>query len=155
MAPTVYNLRSRRSFRVVEKALRAGSNRFDVALIRFSVLGNRIHLLVEAADRSALSRSIQGLSIRIAKAMNRLMGRKGRVLADRYHSRVLRTPTEVHNVIHYLRDNHRRHEAARRDGVSPATFPAGWVDPMTVESGCEPRTWLLRVGWLRAPTNKS
>ena len=62
MAPHVYNLRSRRSFRVIAAALRAGADRFDVRVIEFSVQGNHIHLLVEAPDRRALARAIQGLS---------------------------------------------------------------------------------------------
>jgi hypothetical protein len=32
-----------------------------------------------------------------------MMGREGRVFDDRYHARVLRTPTEVRHAIHYVR----------------------------------------------------
>src|SRR4051794_20038513 len=46
MAPHVYNLRSRRSFRVIEASLRVGADRFNVRVIQFSVQGNHIHLLV-------------------------------------------------------------------------------------------------------------
>ena len=62
MAPHVYNLRSRRSFRVIEAALRGGGDRFDVRIVELSVQGNHIHLLVEAPNRQALARAIQGLS---------------------------------------------------------------------------------------------
>jgi REP element-mobilizing transposase RayT len=102
MAPHVYNLRSRRSFRVIEAALRIGGDRFGVRVIHFSVQGNHIHLLVEAPNRRALARAIQGFSIRVAKGLNRMMGRSGRVFDDRYHARVLRTPTEVRHAIHYV-----------------------------------------------------
>jgi REP element-mobilizing transposase RayT len=63
MAPHVYNLRSRRSFRVVAVALRSGGDRFNVRVVHFSVQGNHIHLLVEAPTparspaRSRASRS--------------------------------------------------------------------------------------------------
>jgi hypothetical protein len=40
MAPEVYNLRSRRSFRAIERALRLGADRFDVRMTSFSVQGN-------------------------------------------------------------------------------------------------------------------
>jgi REP element-mobilizing transposase RayT len=70
MAPHVYNLRSRRSFRVSAAALRVGGDRFDVRVIQFSVQGNHIHLLVEAPHRRALARAIQGFSIRVAKGLN-------------------------------------------------------------------------------------
>ena len=64
MAPHVYNLRSRRSFRVIAAALRLGGDRFDVRVVEFSVQGNHIHLVVEAPNRRALARAVQGLSIR-------------------------------------------------------------------------------------------
>lgn len=68
-------------------------------------------------------------------------GRRGRVLADRYHAHILRTPSEVRNAVRYVRDNHRKH--AR--GVAPA-----FVDPYTSASDRhgivlpDPHTWLLR-----------
>ena len=63
MAPHVYNLRSRRAFRVITAALRISSDRFNVRVVEFSVQGNHIHLVVEAPDRRAL----QGLAIRVAR----------------------------------------------------------------------------------------
>jgi REP element-mobilizing transposase RayT len=54
-------------------------------LIEFSVMGNHLHLIVESDD----SRAMQGRNIRIAKALNRMMGPKGRVFADRFHSSLL------------------------------------------------------------------
>ena len=146
MAPHVYNLRAQRSFRVVERALRAGASRFGVGLVQYSVQGNHIHLIVEAGRRVALARSIQGLSIRIARAMNRVMGKKGRVFADRFHARPLRTPTEVKRAIEYVRHNHRHHFDS--DGNR---FPKNWQDPCHAEDVTPPRTWLLSVGWQRAP----
>jgi REP element-mobilizing transposase RayT len=149
MAPHVYNLRSRRSFRVIEAALRIGGDRFDVRVVEFSVQRNHIHLLVEAHDRRALARAIQGFSIRVAKGLNRMMGRKGRVFDDRYHARVLRTPTEVRHAIHYVL-NARKHAAQRGETYSP-----GYVDPYSSAGALDlalppAQTWLLRTGWTRA-----
>jgi len=150
MAPHVYNLRSRRSFRVIAAALRLGGDRFDVRVIEFSVQGNHIHLLVEAPTCRALARAIQGLSIRVAKGLNRMMGRTGRVFDDRYHARVLRTPTEVRHARHYVLSNARKHAAERGE-----TFPPGYVDPYSSAGAPElalppPQTWLVRTGWKRA-----
>ncbi len=147
MADWVYNLRSRRSFRVIEKALRSGADRFDVRVVELSVQGEHIHLITETDDTVALGRSMKGLSVRIAKGLNRMMNRRGRVMRDRYHSRVLRTPRETRNAIRYVRQNHRRHMAQ-----VGKQLPAGWVDPYS--SCCPdvaallppPRGWLLRVG---------
>ena len=150
MAPHVYNLRSRRSFRVIEAALRIGGDRFDVRVVQFSVQGNHIHLLVEAPDRRALARAIQGFSIRVAKGLNRMMGCKGRVFDDRYHARVLRTPTEVRHAIHDVLENARKHAAQRGETYSP-----GYVDPYSSAGAPDlalppAQTWLLRTGWKRA-----
>jgi REP element-mobilizing transposase RayT len=150
MAPHVYNLRSRRSFRVIAAALRIGGDRFDVRVVEFSVQGNHIHLLVEAPNRRALARAIQGFSIRVAKGLNRMMGRKGRVFDDRYHARVLRTPTEVRHAIRYvLVNNARKHAAERGETYSP-----GYVDPYSSAGAPNlalppAQTWLLREGWGR------
>ncbi|MBI2893184.1 MAG: hypothetical protein HYY06_06495 [Deltaproteobacteria bacterium] len=150
VAPWVYNLRSRRSFRVIEKALRLGGDRFGVRLVEFSVQGEHIHLMAETGDTVALGRAIKGLSVRLAKGLNRMMGRRGRVVGDRYHSRVLRTPTETRNAIRYIRNNHRRHMAQ-----VGKLLPADFTDPYS--SCCPelaailpaPRSWLLRAGWHR------
>ena len=43
----------------------------------------------------ALARGMQGLSIRMARRLNRLWRRSGKVFADRFHVEVLRTPRQV------------------------------------------------------------
>jgi REP element-mobilizing transposase RayT len=93
--PHVWNLRSRRCFSRIAKCFARGRDRFGFRLVHFSVQGNHLHLIVDADDERALARGIQGLGVRIAKALNRVMGRKGTVFADHYHSRILRSPTEV------------------------------------------------------------
>src|SRR5262245_59616748 len=86
-------LRSKRVFPALRDAISIGSNdAFRVT--EFSVQTNHVHLLVEATDKRALTRGMQGLGIRLAKAINRLSGRHGRVWEDRYHARALRTPKE-------------------------------------------------------------
>jgi REP element-mobilizing transposase RayT len=149
MAPHVYSLRSRRSFSRIERALRAGGDRFGVCIIRFSVQGNHMHLLVEAPNRDALARAVKGFSVRIAKGLNHMMGKKGRVLGDRYRAHVLRTPTEVRRAITYIRDNARKHAAERGE-----IYSARYVDPYSsagVPTLALPpaETWLLREGWKR------
>jgi REP element-mobilizing transposase RayT len=79
----VYNLRSRRCFKSLENAFFAGGNKFGLRLNHFSVQGNHVHLIVEADDNRALSRGMQGLTIRMARSLNRVMQRRGSVFADR------------------------------------------------------------------------
>jgi len=95
----VWNLRSRRCFRAIAACFERSLGRFGLRLIEFSVLGNHLHLIVEADDTESLSRGMQGLSVRVAKALNRVMGSRGRVFADHYHARLLGTPTELVNAI--------------------------------------------------------
>jgi len=48
MLPHVWNLRSRRSFRVLSEAFAKGCDRLGFRLAHFSVQGNHLHLVVEA-----------------------------------------------------------------------------------------------------------
>nr|WP_232288328.1 transposase [Anaeromyxobacter sp. K] len=169
MLPHVWNLRSQRAFRVVEAALEAATGTATATgfrVVHFSLQGNHLHLLVEADGQRALSSGMQGLCIRLAKGLNRMMGRRGKVFADRYHARVLGTPSEVRNALAYVLLNHRSHLArlgkpAGRGGVD--RFSSGrWFDgwrgggPAVPEGArrvtAAARTWLLRTGWRRGST---
>jgi REP element-mobilizing transposase RayT len=158
--PEVWQLRSRRCFRVLDRAFRAASAKLDTRLAHFSVQHNHVHMLVETRDARALARAIQGMCIRMAKGLNRVMGRpKGTVFADRYHSRPLRTPTEVRRALVYVLNNGRKHLARLGHRLSPgwmdeyASGPwfSGWTSPVRPPAGeppvREPKTWLLTTGW--------
>jgi REP element-mobilizing transposase RayT len=143
MARHVYNLRSRRAFSIVGRAIATAADRFGVRIIEFSVQGNHMHLVVEAGAHEALSRAMQGFSIRVAKGLNAMMNRRGRVLAERYHAHILATPPEVRWAVLYVRDNYRRHmnelgQSIARTFVDPFASPGAGI-----ELGL-PRTWLLR-----------
>jgi REP element-mobilizing transposase RayT len=154
-------------FRAVRSALAGARDRFGFRLVHFSVQRDHLHVLAEAADRRALSRGVQGLSIRVAKAINRRLRRRGKVFADRYHSRVLKTPREARHALRYVLLNARKHEhgSARIppgfvDRCSSAAWFSGWNRPRELVFGArevtgeapviEPRTWLLRTGYRRA-----
>ena len=130
MAAHVYNLRSKRSFRVIARAFAMASVRFDSQIIQFSVQGDHIHCLIEATNSVLLAKTVQGLSIRIARGLNAMMGRTGRVFHDRYHAHILKTPTEVRHARHYIRNNFRNHAAARPN----VALSASWVDPFSSDA---------------------
>src|SRR5689334_16736094 len=75
MAAHVYNLRSRRCFSVIARAFAAAGERFGVRIVQFAVLGDHVHIVVEAASSEALAKAMQGFSIRVAKGLNRVMNR--------------------------------------------------------------------------------
>jgi hypothetical protein len=96
-------------------------------------MGNHVHLIVEASDERALATGMQSLGIRIAQSLNGMMERKGRVLSDRYHARILKTPTEVRHCVRYLQTNARKH------------YQVPGSDPFTTYTPfMRPQTWFLR-----------
>jgi len=139
-------LRGARLYRAVEEAIRECQERFGMRVVHFSVQGNHLHLLVEAEGAQSLSQGMQGLSVRIARAVNRVAGRRGKVFADRYHAHVLRSPREVANALHYVLQNFRHH--LRPDvaptGIDPCSS-AIWIGRASAELPVRPaRTWLLQ-----------
>ncbi len=86
------SLRSVMLVREIERNFRACCNRGDFRLVHYSLLSNHVHLIVEAPDASALARGMKAIGSRLARAVNRLLGRRGPVLLERFHLRVLRTP---------------------------------------------------------------
>jgi len=153
-APHVWNLRSGRCFRVIERALRGAREQFGFRAVHFSVQGNHIHMVAEAPDARALGRGMKGLAGRIAKGLNRLMARSGAIFADRYHARLLRTPREVRNAIVYVLNNARKHFGLRHlDPFSSAAWFDGWRERVATSADpplvARARTWLLGVGWRR------
>jgi REP element-mobilizing transposase RayT len=157
-------LRRRAEYAALRAAFAAGCDRFGFRLVHYAILNDHLHLVVEAADRRALSRGLQGLLIRVAKALNKLWSRRGRVFADRYHDRILKSPREVRNVLAYVMGNARKHAAQGRairvtkavDTFTSAPWFDGWEETLTVR-GLEfvvrpvasAQTWLLAVSWRR------
>ena len=151
----VWNLRSQRSFAVIHAALAAVRRRTDFRVVHFSIQGNHLHHVVEADGNRALATGMRALSIRIARGLNAMMGRRGPVFEDRYHARVLRTPAEVRSAVRYVVGNFESHAARRGERTS-----GRWVDPFSSAAASVPRvgqgvlfaepvtaearTWLLR-----------
>ena len=128
-------------------------------LVHYTIQDDHLHFIMEARDRESLSRGVQGLAVRIAKGLNRLWKRKGKVFADRYHDHILRTPREVKNALRYVLQNIRKHydhiiSQRRPDGYSSGPWFEGWKDfkhdgKWICSEGpvARARTWLLTRGW--------
>src|ERR1700738_5349242 len=130
--PHVWNLRSRRAFRAIELAFASCKERDGFRLVHFSVQGNHLHLIVEARDAERLSRGMQGLATWIARRLNQLIGRRGKVFADRFHAHALRTPLEVARAVAYVLGNFVIHALRRgRD----ARAPGATADPYSSARG--------------------
>ena len=138
LVPGLGYLRAYSRAHAVQQVLREAAERFGVRIVHYTIQGMHLHLIVEAGSAEALSRAMQGLSIRLAKRLNALARRHGRVLVDRYHAHVLHSRREVANAVRYVRENYRHHARehlprAYRDPFSSALAPL-----------VAPRTWLLR-----------
>ena len=129
-------------------------------VVHFTIQTNHLHLIVEAPDKRGLARGVAGLEIRIARRINALLRRKGKVWSERYHRRDLRTPTEVRNALRYVLLNAQKHYRVigDRNFADPASsapsFDGFMRVPKTFEDETpwervEPWTWLLDVGWRR------
>jgi hypothetical protein len=146
---------------------------------QFSVQGDHLHLIVEASHKAALSRGMQGLAIRVARAVNRLVFRRGKLWADRFFSRELKSPRVVRNALAYVLNNFRKHRARGGAKIDPYSS-APYFDGFRELRGCSPRelaphsffpltprgvappnnerevpivpakTWLAKIGWRRA-----
>jgi REP element-mobilizing transposase RayT len=138
------SLRSSRRFAAIRRSFKAARGLHGLRLVHFTVLSNHLHLIVEADGSAALATGMQGLNVRLAKALNGVLARKGKVFADHYHGRLLLSPTEVRNALDYVQNNAQHHYGEKgADRFSSAAADA-------VELLARPLTWLLEVGWLRA-----
>src|SRR3954465_9627291 len=172
VAPEVGSLRRRKMYKALRDATITAALREWFRIVHISLQRNHVHLLVEADDRTALARGMQGFTISAARNINTALGsgarrRRGRVFSDRYHVEVITTPTRARNAISYTLSNWRKH-GEDRDGL-PSTwlvdpFSSGisfpdwkelqdqeWMgpgretyDPLIVR---RPTTWLLAEGW--------
>jgi len=135
LLPGVGYLRGYSRRRAIEDALREAKMRFGMRVVHYSIQVNHLHLIVECDDPSALSRAVQGLAIRLARALNRIAGRVGKVFADRFHAHVMKAL----GVRHHLRKD------VAPEGADPCSSAGG----LGRRSGDEipvsaPQTWLLR-----------
>jgi REP element-mobilizing transposase RayT len=116
-------------------------------IVHVSVQRNHIHLLVEASDKTALSRGMQSFQISAAKHLNRAVSveargltakqrrslagrramaarRRGTVFPDRFHQVIITSPKQARNTLAYVLNNWRKH----REHQAP--FAGTWnVDP--------------------------
>ncbi len=169
----LWSLRGSKMYRAIHSALCGGNLHEGFRLVEYSVQRNHFHLIPEAKDTVGLSRGVQGLAIRLARAVNRVMHRSGRVFADRFQSRLLTDPLDARNTLRYVLNNARRHVRSSLrnrtcwiDPCSSAPWFRHWSIPPGVaefapdqrhirllslgSAGVPPRTALLREGWTRA-----
>jgi len=180
VVPEVGWLRRLDTYAAVRHALRtvlARSHEFRI--VHLSIQNTHVHLLVEAKHKDSLANGMRAFQISAAKTINAAYSRRrrlserrrGRVFADRYYTEDIGSVRQVRNTLSYVLNNWRRHRDdagayslfdGRLDPYASGLSFAGWreaipeplrvvprdYEPLEVSA---PRTWLLGVGWTRAP----
>ena len=163
-------LRCPEAWSVITDAIRQANRARLVRVIEFTVQGDHLHMLCEGGDAQAVGRGLGGLFTSVARQLNRLWERCGKVFSERYHREDLTTPTQVRNAIRYVLGNIYKHVEGivRMTGGSgrlcPDPYssgvwfggyrePAGGLDRAAL-GGVAPCTvdglsWLMRKGWRR------
>ncbi|HJZ88528.1 MAG TPA: transposase [Polyangia bacterium] len=153
MQPDLPSIRQRR-FRLLRSVFGAATKR-GFRVIHFSAQSNHFHLVIEADDREQRARGMQGLMVRIARRINRVLGRRGRVFTERYHARALSSPRSVRNALVYVLQNYKKHrvQVQAPDPCSSGLWFGGWKDavaqPPTPPPVPTAQTWLAKAGWKR------
>ena len=169
-------LRKRDTYYALRAATQAVLGRSDFRIVHISIENDHIHLIVEAECHQALWRGMQAFQISAAQHLNRALSkrtgkkRRGQVFADRYHERLIKSPTQARHTINYVLNNWRRHredegwdEQVRFwdvDYMSSAPSFEGWLElkdqalqhQISEEHRlcvARPQGWLLAEGWKR------
>jgi REP element-mobilizing transposase RayT len=172
VTPAVGSLRRRRMYHAMRNATITAALREWFRIVHVSLQKTHVHLIVEAEDKAALGRGMQGFTISAARHINTALGvgarrRRGKVFADRYHVEVITTPTQARHALRYVLSNWRKHHEDREglastwlvDPFSSGILFPDWselqdqpcmwpiretYDPLMVRRA---RGWLLQEGW--------
>ncbi len=150
-------------YRVLRLVLAAMLDRKDnFRIIHISIQRNHLHLIVEAANRDALTAGIASFTIRAVRAIHKADGGCGEVFPYRYFANQITTARYARHALAYVLNNWRRHRedwecaaanAAKLDPYSSALSFDGWTQRFAVPAGyiplpvSRPQTSLLRFEW--------
>jgi REP-associated tyrosine transposase len=151
-------------YRVMRRVLAHYLGGAEFRIVHISIQDDHLHLLIEAANKAALTFGMQSFAIRAARALNRAEGGCGKVFAQRYHATQITSTHQARHALAYILNNWRKHmqdwsngrqRRAQLDEFSSAVSFHGWTKRFAVPNGHEPlpvsppSTWLLKRGWTR------
>ncbi len=131
----IVSLRDAICFKALRESFDKANAKAGFKVVHYSVQTNHIHFIVESEGTKELSSGMRGLMIRMARTINKVMTRKGRVFADRYHIEIIKTPRHARNTLHYVLRNYEHHSGRKLQAPDPC---ATELAPVAV-----PQTWLL------------
>lgn len=139
--PAARPLGRRETTRAIQHALQVSLARTNFRIVRLTIRAGRLELLVEADNKTALARGMQGFQVSAARRLNKALGRSGAVFPDRYRAAILPTRSAVRAAVAATTAPPRGPRAVTRSRDATATgalIARAW-----------PLTWLLRAA-LRA-----
>ena len=119
------SLRARRTYAALRRAVHLSLARSDFRIVRLALRRSRVELVVEADDKRALARGMQGFQVAAARALNAARRRRGAVFPDRYRPTILRSRRAVRAAL-----------GALPAPVAEAALPSAPAPALT---------WLLRI----------
>jgi hypothetical protein len=160
-------------YKAMREATIVAAVREWIRIVHLSLQRTHVHLMVEAENKQALARGMQGFQISAARNINTVLGidryrrRRGPVFTDRYHLEVITSPTQARHALSYVLSNWRKHGEDQQglastwlvDPFSSAISFPDWkeledkdfmwpirdsYDPLVVR---RPKSWVLREGW--------
>ena len=94
-------------------AIRDGHEGVDLHVVEHSLQADHLHSIADAEDERALSRGMRASCIRLARPLNRALGRARPPFADRHHAHPLRSPREVRHALGYVLNDAKKHAGGR------------------------------------------
>jgi Transposase IS200 like len=99
--------------KIILKALRRAIMRArlqGMVIIHYSLEHDHVHLYAETSDNGTLARGMKALGVTLAKRINGYFKARGRCYKTRYHLRILKSASEVKNVLNYILKNGIKHK---------------------------------------------
>jgi REP element-mobilizing transposase RayT len=129
LLPGLPNLRTQVVLRECLDIFRTAKRRFGCHLQHFCILSNHVHFVIHARDSASATRAMQGLAIRIAKRLNKIWKRRGKVFADRFFLRPLvMRPAQIRRALVYVLQNARKHGIPLPSGMIDRYSSGRWFD---------------------------
>ncbi|MFT3698281.1 MAG: hypothetical protein QM831_34380 [Kofleriaceae bacterium] len=107
-ARTTRVISDRKARRAIELALYRSLARSTFRIVHLAIRGRMIELVIEADDRDALARGMQGFQVSAARALNRVHAKTGQVFSDRYRARALITRAAIRALLATIDPSFRR-----------------------------------------------
>src|SRR5829696_152955 len=100
-------LRRPDAYHAIRRSMYTLVERSDFRIVHISIEHDHLHLIVEADDHEALWDGVRAFESSAAQRLNRALSlatgtkHRGKVFDDRYHSRLITSPTQARNAISY------------------------------------------------------